>query len=148
MVEFYKYFSKDFNNEDNFLTIATGPVILNKKKEFLLHIAPSTNKYQFIGGRLDDNKSSRENCIFRAYEELGLEIEIIKEKPFVITDKITQNNKNINLILIHYLSKIKAKSNLEQINYKWFSYKEIIELDKKNMLSSPNIKIACKYFLN
>lgn len=67
MTEFYKYYTKDFEGNDNKITIASGPVVINEEGKFLLHVSQNTGKYQFIGGRLDDKKSVIENAIFRSF---------------------------------------------------------------------------------
>jgi len=149
MVDFYHFPTINFNKKRQFLTIASGPVIINDKKEFLLHRAESTNKFQFSGGRWDDSKSPIDNAIFRPFEDLGVHVEIIGEvEPFVIQDKIQREGKEEILVLIHYLANIKEGSKPVKGNFGWFSSKEIIEMEKRNELSSPNISLACDYFIN
>ena len=59
----------DFTGHIGAFTISTGPVIVSKDgNKVLLHISSSTNKYQFIGGRLDDSLSFRENALMRTQE--------------------------------------------------------------------------------
>lgn len=59
----------DFAGHNGGFTISTGPVIINQTGDtVLLHISSSTHKYQFIGGRLDDSLSFRENALVRARE--------------------------------------------------------------------------------
>ena len=59
----------DFAGHIGAFTISTGPVIVNQSEDkILLHISSSTNKYQFIGGRLDDSLSFRGNALIRARE--------------------------------------------------------------------------------
>ena len=59
----------DFAGYIGAFTISTGPVIISQTGDtVLLHISSSTHKYQFIGGRLDDSLSFRENALMRARE--------------------------------------------------------------------------------
>lgn len=59
----------DFAGHIGAFTISTGPVIVSQAGDtVLLHISSSTHRYQFIGGRLDDSLSFRENALMRARE--------------------------------------------------------------------------------
>ena len=69
MSTIFSHSYSDFSGHIGAFTISTGPVIVSKNDaKILLHISSSTNKYQFIGGRLDDSLSFRENALMRARE--------------------------------------------------------------------------------
>ncbi|NMB56791.1 hypothetical protein GYA19_02530 [Candidatus Beckwithbacteria bacterium] len=105
MTDFYHYKAIDFAKNQITTTIATGPVVINDKKEFLLHISPSTNKYQFAGGRLTDTKSSQENVIFRPWEDMKIKVKLIQGfEPFVVVDEIVRDGQKEIMTLIHYLA--------------------------------------------
>ena len=148
MIEFFKYPATNFSNEDLITTIATGPVVIDDQKKFLLHISSSTGKYQFIGGRLRDTKSPRENAIDHSLVNLGVKVELVSNKePLVIIDKIFRDDKEEIVILMHYLAKLKDGSVPTKGEWKWFDFNEIKELERQNSISSPNIGIACEHFL-
>ncbi|MCB9802940.1 NUDIX hydrolase [Candidatus Nomurabacteria bacterium] len=147
MPNFFKYPAKNFKNQDIKISINSGPVIIGEDGRFLLHISSSTGKYQFTGGRLDDSKSPKENAIFRPKEDVGLEVELIKNlNPLVISDEIERNGEKEKLVLIHYLAKLKDGFEPDLSRCSWFTLDEVKELEKNNNVSSPNILIGCKYF--
>lgn len=146
MTDFYHYKIRDFKSNSLTTTIASGPVIINNKKEFLLHRAKSTGKFQFSGGRVDDNLSFKENAVFRPFEDLGIEIELFDNDPFVIIDEIKRDGVKEILTLIHYLGKLKKNSLPVKGEWSWVSLEEIQEMNKIGELSSPNIILACEHF--
>ncbi len=147
MVDFYHYNSQNFKGENSTVTIATGPVIIDGNGNYLVHRAESTGKYQFTGGRLDDSKSSKDNAVFRPFEDLNVEIELInKINPFIVSDEIKREGVKETLILIHYLAKLKKNSKPKKGEWKWFSLEEIIKMEKNDEVSSPNIRLACEHF--
>ena len=148
MTDFYHSNAVNFNGEPIKYTNATGPVLINEENKIFLHRADSTGKHQFIGGRLDDSMSPKENAIHRAKEDLGLEVELIeKVEPFHVIDKIEREGKEETLVLTHYLAKIKKGSSPNKGEFGWFSLEEIIEMDSNNEISSPNIVLASKHFM-
>lgn len=146
MPDLYHYNSKNFANEDVTLTIASGPVVKNEEGKFLLHLSPSTEKYQFAGGRLDDAKSPQQTAIDKTFEDLGTKITLESNEPFVVADKIDRDGKKELMVLIHYLAKLEEGSTPNKGEFGWFSLDEISELEKQNKVSSPNVLIACKHF--
>jgi ADP-ribose pyrophosphatase YjhB (NUDIX family) len=147
MTNIFSYPAKNFKNQEIRIGINSGPVIIGKDGKFLLHVSSSTGKYQFTGGRLDDNKSPKENAIFRPKEDLGLEVELIENlEPLIIADEIERNGNKEKLILIHYLAKLKNGFEPDLSRCAWFTLDEVQELEKNNNVSSPNILIGCKWF--
>lgn len=147
MVEFFHYPAKNFDGKNIKITIATGPVIIDKNK-FLLHVSSSTGKYQFTGGRLDDSKSPQENAMYWPLHDLGVNIKLADGvDPFIIMDQMNINGEKEKIILIHYLASIEKDSTPTKGEFKWFSLDEILELEKRDNVSSPNIRIAAQHFL-
>ena len=147
MPNLFSYPAKNFKNEDIKININSGPIIIGEDGRFLLHISTSTGKYQFTGGRLDDNKSPKENAIFRPKEDVGLEVELIENSdPLVIADEIERNGEKEKIILIHYLAKLKNGFKPDLSRCAWFALDEVKELEKNDNVSSPNILIGCQYF--
>ena len=126
------------------LTHCSGPVIVHEDK-VLLHIWSSTNKYQFIWWRLDDNLSLKENALKRAEEVLWHKNITLQWEPFAILWEISRDEKPETIILFHY------KATLADITaiwtWEWKTFEEILELEKQDMISSKNIVIASKKFL-
>ena len=115
---------------EQFLTLVSGPVLINEKKEVFLHRAESTGKFQFIGGRLSDRMSPVYNAEYRANADLGLDIEIEENsEPFIVQDKIEREGKEEFLVLMHYRARILKDEGLMEGDHGWFSLEKIKEMD-------------------
>jgi 8-oxo-dGTP diphosphatase len=124
------------------IIIASGPVIVEDNK-VLLDIQGEDTFWKFCGGKIQEAESLQEAATRRVKEELGIEIEILDEKPFLMhTTKETADGV-IDIILVHYLAKrigeIAPGADIRQ--WKWIS---LSELEKENL--APNILPALKYF--
>jgi len=147
-MDLYHKDGKNFKGENIKLTHCSGPIIFNDKREFLLHRAESTGKFQFTGGRLSDELSLRENAIFRPLEDLGIKVKLRDGvEPLIIVDKLVRDGDEETLVLVHYLADLNSELSFETGEWVWKSFEEICLMDENDELSSPNIKIACKYFL-
>jgi hypothetical protein len=147
MAILYSYPCTNLNGSNEKITISTWPVVMNQAgTKVLLHIGTSTGKYQFIGWRLDDSLSPRENALMRAREVLwDRDISLIERDPLVINGMIERDGNEENLILIHYLASITDEANIGDAE--WSSLEEVILLDAENRTSSENVRIASIYFL-
>jgi len=146
MNEIYSYDYTWLDWDDGKITICSGPVIINDEKKVLLHISSSTNKYQFIWGRLNDSESLQENVITRAAEVLWHPwISLVSETPLSIYGEIIRDWVKEKLVLFHYLARLDDENNIWTAE--WKTLKEIEELSKNDMLSSNNILIAVKHFI-
>lgn len=147
MTTIFSYPYIDLTEVSGKITISTGPVIVSKAwDKVLLHISETTHKYQFIGGRLDDNLNFRENAIARAKEVIGNNVITLSDTdPLIIKGTIERDGHDEDIILIHYLGSICDEESIE--NARWFSLNEVILLDAENKTSSENIKIASEHFL-
>lgn len=137
----------DFAGHNGGFTISTGPVIINQTGDtVLLHISSSTHKYQFIGGRLDDSLSFRENALVRAREVVwDNTITLTADDPTILIDTIVRDGKEERILLIHYRAHIEDEINIGEA--KWFTLAEIESLHNNGNTSSPNILIASQHFL-
>ena len=141
----YQYSWLDW--EDWKITHATGPVIIDTKNRVLLHISSSTSQYQFIWGKLDDTLSMRENALVRAKKVLWHDqLELTDNDPLIIFWEMERNWEKEKLLLSHYKARLVDENNIW--SGEWKTLEEIEALAIANMLSSPNVLIASKYFLN
>jgi ADP-ribose pyrophosphatase YjhB (NUDIX family) len=124
------------------IIIASGPVIVENNK-VLLNQHGDTNFWKFCGGRVENYETNlMDNAKREAKEEMGIEIEILDENPFIaFTRKNTQEGK-IDIILVHFLAKrageIKPSTDIRE--WDW--------LDLENLPENlgPNILPALKHF--
>jgi hypothetical protein len=148
-MDLYHSEGKNFKGENIKLTHCSGPVIKNDNNEFLLHRAESTGKYQFTGGRLSDKLSLQENAIFRPMEDLKVKVKLRNGlEPLIIVDKLNREGEDETIVLVHYLADLESELDSSVGDWVWKNISEISKMDSNKELSSPNIKIACEYFLN
>ena len=126
----------------NKIIIASGPVIVEDDK-VLLDISGDDKFWKFCGGKTKETESLQETAIRRAQEELGIEIEILDENPFLLHTIKETPEGNSNVILVHYLAKrIGEIAPGEDIReWKWIPIKE---LENENL--APNIIPTLKHF--
>ena len=124
--------------------IASGPVIV-ENSEVLLNQHGDTEFWKFCGGKIEDYSTDLiENARREAKEEMGIDLKILDENPFIThTTKADGNGNKIDVLLVHYLAeKIGKISPGEDIReWKWIN---INDLDKENL--APNIMPALDYF--
>lgn len=124
------------------IIIASGPLIVEDNK-VLLDLQGEDDFWKFCGGKIKEGETLRETAKRRAKEEMGFEIEIIDEKPFLLhTTKETAEGK-IDIILVHYLAKRigEIAPGADIRHWKWIPFSE---LEKENL--APNILPTLKYF--
>ncbi len=120
------------------IIIASGPVIVEDNK-VLLDNHGDTDFWKFCGGTTKDTKESLIDIAKRkAKEELGIDIEIINNTPF-----ITYASKDgMDIILVHFLAKrigeIKPAPDIRE--WDWH------DLDKLPDNLGPNIIPVLKHF--
>ena len=124
------------------IIIASGPVIVEDNK-VLLNQHGDTEFWKFCGGRVENFETSLiDNARREVKEEMGIEIEILDENPFIVyTTKETPEGQ-LDVILVHFLAKrigeIKPNQNIREWN--WFA------LDNLPTNLGPNIIPALKHF--
>ena len=144
MTEIYNFPYIWLDGSDGTMTLCSWPVIIHEDK-ILLHISDSTWKYQFIWGRLNDELSLKENALEKAEEVLWHRHIILWDTPLSIVWEIQRDERPETLVLFHYKA---ALTQLENIwKWEWKTFEEIEVLAKWDMLSSNNVVIASKYFL-
>lgn len=125
------------------IIIASGPVIVENNR-VLLNQHGDTEFWKFCGGKVEDFETDlAENAKREVREEMGIEIEILDKKPFILhTTKETVNDV-IDIILVHYLAKKigEITPGEDILEWKWIS---LSELEKENL--APNILPTLKYF--
>ena len=124
------------------IIIASGPVIVENNK-VLLSDQGDTDFWKFCGGKVKEDESLQETAVRRAKEELGINIKILNENPFIIHTLKEIEDKNIDVILVHYLAKRIGEINPGKDIRKW-GWIPIKSLEKENL--GPNIIPALKYF--
>jgi hypothetical protein len=126
------------------LIIASGPVIV-KDHRVLLNQHGDTEFWKFCGGSTKDfNSRLTDIAQEKVLDEMGLQIKILNDKPYIqyITKKL-QNGDIADVILVHFLAKsigeVKPRKNIR----KW-AWLPINTLDKEDL--APNILPALKHF--
>lgn len=120
------------------IIIASGPVIVESNK-VLLNNHGDTDFWKFCGGTIENFEENLiEGAKREAKEEMGIDIKIINQIPFIT--HTTKNNTDI--ILVHYLSERigEIKPGVDIREWNWF--------DINNLPSNlgPNIVPALKHF--
>jgi len=125
------------------IIIASGPVIVEDNR-VLLNQHGDTTFWKFCGGRVEDfDINLIETAEKKVKEEMGIEIEVINETPFLLHTKKTTPDGDVDVILVHYLAKrigeIKPGEDIRE--WKWI---ELDNLEKENL--APNIIPVLKHF--
>lgn len=109
--------------------VASGPVIIENGK-LLVNKDNKDDFYKLPGGTIEDNAEDLEEACKREFkEEVNGEVEIIKPLNPMLVRKNQQTGEKMLIILIHYLGKLKNKSQIKPITpikeIKWLDIKEI-----------------------
>lgn len=86
------------------IIIASGPVIVENNK-VLLDQHGDTTFWKFCGGRTQENEDLIDTVKRRSEEELGIDIEILDKKPFLLHTKKETLEGDLDVILVHFLAK-------------------------------------------
>jgi ADP-ribose pyrophosphatase YjhB (NUDIX family) len=125
------------------IIIASGPVIVEDGK-VLLNKHGDTAFWKFCGGRVEDFDLDLQEAARREVkEEMGIDIEIIDQEPFItFTTKETPEGK-IDVILVHWLAKrlgeIKPGADIKE--WKWLP---LTDLSAENL--GPNIIPTLRHY--
>jgi ADP-ribose pyrophosphatase YjhB (NUDIX family) len=123
------------------IIIASGPVIVENNK-VLLDQHGDTNFWKFCGGKVENDWGLIETAHKRPKEELGIDVEILDENPFITyATKETPEGK-MDVILVHFLAKRigKIEPGEKTKEWNWF------DLDNLPENLGPNIIPALKHF--
>lgn len=127
------------------ITFAAGPVVIRDGK-VLIHRADSTKKLQFIGGRVDDDKTFTQVAVAKAWDDCGVRVKLVGD-PLPILGQVDRHGQKEWVVLIHYRAEMLNAVPEKPGEYHWCSLKELEVLNEKNDLSSANMVIAARYFL-
>ena len=125
------------------IIIASGPVIVEDNK-VLLNQHGDTNFWKFCGGRVEDFETDLiENAKREAKEEMGIELEIISEAPFITFTRKNAPEGRIDVMLVHFLAKrigeIKPGADIRE--WRWIPLEA---LPNENL--APNIMPTLSHF--
>jgi len=86
------------------ILIASGPVIVERGK-VLLNKHGDTTFWKFCGGRVEDHCSNLiENAKREVGEEMGIEVKVLDDKPFIVFTRKETPEGEIDIILVHFLA--------------------------------------------
>ena len=141
MTDLYHFQGESSERSPTKLTIASGPVIIEDGK-VLLDKHGDDDFWKFPGGRMPDGVSIKENCILKAKEELGVDIELLSN-PFLITLEKEQDGVKEYVLLVHYAAKRKNEEISPREDIKEWAWHDLENLPED---CAPNIESAVKHF--
>lgn len=123
------------------IIIASGPVIIRDNK-VLLDIQGEDNFWKFCGGKVKENETLEQTALRRAKEELGIDVEIINNEPFLFYTTKEIGGETTNIEVAHFLASFSGeiKAGKEVRQWEWFNIDNL----PKNL--APSILPALKYF--
>jgi len=124
------------------IIIASGPVIVENNK-VLLNKHGDTPFWKFCGGRVENYESNlADNAKREVKEEMGIDIEILDDEPFITFTRKETADGAIDILLVHFLAKrIGEIKPGEDIN-KW----DWLDINNLPEDLGPNILPALKHF--
>lgn len=125
------------------IIIASGPVIV-ENNQVLLNKHGEDEFWKFCGGRIEENEINlKEAAIREVKEEMGIDVEILNNDPYLVYTEKEKDGLKISVILAHFLAKrigeITPGDDIRE--WRWIN---IYDLDKENL--APNIKPVLKHF--
>ncbi|MDD4990558.1 MAG: NUDIX hydrolase [Candidatus Pacebacteria bacterium] len=122
--------------------IVSGPIIVENGK-VLLDKHGDDNFWKFCGGQVRDFELDLiESAKKRTKEEMGVDLEILNEKPFFLLVKKETPDTTADVVLVHFLAKrigeIKPGKDIKE--WDWFDLNNLPE----NM--APNIEPVLRHF--
>ena len=126
------------------IIIASGPVIVENGK-VLLNKHGDDNFWKFCGGKVEDyNTNLADNAKREVKEEMGIDIDVLDKKPYIMHITKETPDGDMDIILVHFLAKrigeINPGADIREWN--WF---DISDLPKD---LAPNIKPVLEHFKN
>lgn len=124
------------------IIIASGPVIMENGK-VLLNKHGDDGYWKFCGGKVEDYTTTlAENARRKVKEEMGIDIKITDERPFIMHVTKKSPEGDIDVILVHFLAKRMGDVTPgdEITAWKWF---DVINLPDD---AAPNIKPVLEHF--
>ena len=124
------------------IIIASGPVIVKDRKA-LLDISSGDDFWKFCGGKINENETLIEAATRRTKEELGIDIKVIDDRPYIMHTKKSTADGEVDIILVHWLSEYNGEIKPGQDVEAW----DWVEIDNLPKNIGPNIKPALRHFL-
>lgn len=124
------------------IIIASGPVIVEDGK-VLLNKHGDDSFWKFCGGKVESyDVNLADNARREVKEEMGIDIEILDDEPFILFTRKEKSEGNIDIILVHFLAKrigeIVPGNDIRA--WSWFDIKDLPED------LAPNIIPVLKHF--
>lgn len=124
-------------------------IIVENKKVFIakrLPIGQMGGKWEFPGGKVENNEEPAVSLVREYKEEFGLDIIV---KNFICEAEFIHFDKTVNLYAFEasFLNEKKPKELTEHSDFSWASFEELLSLDfvDSDMLLYEKVK---KYFEN
>jgi 8-oxo-dGTP diphosphatase len=122
--------------------VASGPVIIEDNK-LLVTMDNKDTFYKIPGGKLEEGETFEECAIRELKEETGFSCDIIKELPAMKLKKDPDTNEVIDVVLYHYLVKLKDKiTDYKSFNHKGHIVKwiDLYDIKENKYPVAPNIR--------
>ncbi|MFA4834376.1 MAG: NUDIX domain-containing protein [Patescibacteria group bacterium] len=124
------------------IIIASGPVIIENDK-VLLDKHGDTPFWKFCGGRVENFETNLiDNAKRKVKEEMGIDIEILDQKPFITFTRKEKDGEKIDIILVHFLAKRSGEIKPGDGINKW----DWLDINNLPEDLGPNILPALKHF--
>jgi len=124
------------------IIIASGPVIVEGGK-VLLNKHGDTPFWKFCGGRVENYEDNLiDNAKREVKEEMGIDIEILDQEPFITFTRKEKEGEMIDIILVHFLAKRSGGIKPGEDISKW----DWLDINNLPEDLGPNILLALKYF--
>ena len=123
------------------ILIAAGPVIVEDNK--ILLIKDKEGFLKFCGGKVENfDNNLIESAMREAKEEMGIDVKIINDEPFITFARKNTNEGMIDVILVHFLAErigeIEPGEDIRE--WDWFDMNDLPDD------LGPNILPALKHF--
>ena len=126
----------------NKIIIASGPVIVENNK-VLLDKHGDSDFWKFCGGQIKPGKNLQETAVIRSREELGIEVKILSDQPFLLYTQKNVGQEKLDVILVHYLAERLTPVKPADFIKDWV-WLNLSDLEKENL--APNIIPTLKHF--
>jgi ADP-ribose pyrophosphatase YjhB (NUDIX family) len=125
------------------IIIASGPVIVENNK-VLLNKDRKDDFWKFCGGKVEDCDDNLKITAKREIkEEMGLDIEILENKPYFFYTEKEKEGKKVSVILVHFLAKRLGEIIPGEDISEW-RFIDVNNLNKEAL--APNIEPTLKHF--
>ncbi len=124
------------------IIIASGPVIVENNK-VLLNKHSDDLFWKFCGGKVENYETDLiENAQREAKEEMGIDVKIINEEPFITFTRKETSEGKVDVILVHFLAERVGEINPGEDIREW----DWLPLDNLPEDLAPNIIPTLKHF--